>query len=159
MNMFVTSEDRRQMAEALDRFTLANILHDSAQINKDEEVSRIANDLSNIPQGWWIQPRPFPANSWRMLYEMVNFVIKAYRTHKLALDQKFWRLIKNPAANLGIKGYEASILAENQAAHHISHYGGSDRTQFLDKAYEEGRVKVSWLKKLSCTNKRYHGVL
>lgn len=144
------------MAERLDRFTLANILHESSEMNQNEEVSNMSKNLSKIPSRWWINPQRFPDNAWTCLKKAIDFVIKAYGTHRTAEKERPMRLLKKLPSNYGIKGYEASVLAAHQAAHHLAEYGGSNWRQFLQKSYEKGGIRDCWLKGVYIANRRIY---
>lgn len=143
------------MAEKLDRCTLVNLLHDSANITHNEELSRMADDLAEMSVGWWIQQKSCGNIPWKTFKKLVNFVITSYRTHKIASAKRFWRQINDPCSNYGIEGYEASVLVAHQAAHHISHYGGSHWAHFILKSCK-AQVTDRWLQGLADCNRRHH---
>lgn len=147
--ILINAEDRGQMAERLDRFTWVNILQESFKWNQDEAVSELANILSEIPQGWWIDSSLSLEKAWIAFRKAVQYVISVHRLHKDAVWWRFYSLVWKIPPNHSIEGYESSVLAAHQAAHDLASHGGSQWISFLSNSYEESGVKKCWLEDIA----------
>lgn len=107
------------MAERLDRFTLANILHQAARMSKNDSMLTVARNLPDLPAGWWIYPSSDYDGAQVLLAQIQDYLLcRGGGHHLIALSSRY---------AYEIDGHQATILVANQVENHISNYTARTR--------------------------------
>lgn len=148
----IMPEGDGMMKERIDRFALVNILQQTFKHNQDNKVLEFADDLASISSGWWLEQQGHPnlKKSSRVFTNLIEFILSAYSTHRASLRLKFKALVLRMGygGSHGIETVGASVLAANQAVHHLAKYGGEIWQRDLQVTFNRGHITQEWLQDL-----------
>lgn len=134
------------MAEMLDRFALADLITRSLNWNHRQERS-IPSMLWSIPARWWCDSAEGLHDTKKVLHHLIEFVTSDFEKY-MTLKTEEITGFSTPYQFLREDHlFAASILAGNQAAQHLCHYGGSEWTDLLWDEYD--RAGIQWFDFLS----------